>query len=194
MGIISKTEPLPRMKRRMAVFIEDEKWGVIDARLFREAGLSEGKTITREIWEKLIEQEKGPALDGALYYLGLKARTRYELELYFKRRQYEPQVIDSVMSKLEDYGFVDDEALAQRTVESLSRQKMGRGAIERKLRMRGVEKEIAREALSEYDLDQETESAKTMAETQWYLNILAEGIKEKPGFILTRLPTKGWEH
>lgn len=35
--------------------------------------------------------------------------------------------------------------------------------------------------------------AKTMAETQWYLSVLAEGKREKSGFILTRLPTKGWE-
>ena len=167
MGIISKIEALPRMKRRLSVFVEDEKWGVIDARIAREAKLEVGKELSEEKWKVLLEQERVPALDGALYYLGLKARTRHELEQYFNRRQYAPEVISSVMERLEEYGFVDDDELSRRAVESLSHQKMGRGAIERKLRMRGVDKEIAREALQQYAPEDESESAKEMAASLW---------------------------
>lgn len=167
MGIISKIEALPRMKRRLSVFVEDEKWGVIDARIAREAKMEVGKELSEEKWKVLLEQERVPALDGALYYLGLKAHTRHELEQYFNRRQYAPEVISSVMERLEEYGFVDDNELSRRAVESLSRQKMGRGAIERKLRMRGVDKEIAREALQQYAPEDESESAKEMAASLW---------------------------
>ena len=167
MAVISKIEALPRMKRRLVIFSEEERLGVLDGKIVREAGLDVGKNRTEEMWKKLLEKEKAPALDGALYYLGLKARTRHELELYFKRRQYASEVIAAVMERLEDYGFVDDEELSRRAVESLSHQKMGRGAIERKLRMRGVDKETAREALEDYDPEEERESAREMARLLW---------------------------
>ena len=44
---------------------------------------------------------------------------------------------------------------------------MGRGAIERKLRLRGVDKKTAREALQEYDPEDESESARKMAVSLW---------------------------
>ena len=167
MGIISQIEALPRMKRRLCIFVDEERWGVIDARIARENALEAGKEIIEEHWQSLLEQEKPMALDGALYYLGLRSRTKKEMEDWLRRRQYASEVASFVMDRLQDYGFVDDEALSRRAVESLSRQKLGRGAIERKLRQRGVDKEIAREALEEYDPTDEGESAKEMAASLW---------------------------
>ena len=167
MGFITKIEALPRMKRRLVVYVDGEKLGVIAAGLAREKGLSEGGTLSDQDWQQYMEEEISPAFDRALYYLGLKARTRHEMEAYLKRRQYAPQVIAAVMDKLKEYGFVDDEQLSQRAVDSLSRQRLGRGAIERKLRQRGVDKELAREALDAYRSEDESENARQLAATLW---------------------------
>ena len=167
MGFITKIEALPRMKRRLVVYVDGEKLGVIAAGLAREKGLSEGGTLSDQDWQQYMEEEISPAFDLSLYYLGLKARTRHEMEAYLKRRQYAPQVIAIVMDKLKEYGFVDDEQLSQRAVDSLSRQRLGRGAIERKLRQRGVDKELAREALDAYRPEDESENARQLAATLW---------------------------
>lgn len=167
MGSITKIEALPRMKRRLVVYVDGEKLGVIAAGLAREKGLSEGGTLSDQDWQQYMEEEISPAFDLSLYYLGLKARTRHEMEAYLKRRQYAPQVIAAVMDKLKEYGFVDDEQLSQRAVDSLSRQRLGRGAIERKLRQRGVDKELAREALDAYRPEDESENARQLAATLW---------------------------
>lgn len=167
MGFITKIEALPRMKRRLVVYVDGEKLGVIAAGLAREKGLSEGGTLSDQDWQQYMEEEISPAFDLSLYYLGLKARTRHEMEAYLKRRQYAPQVIAAVMDKLKEYGFVDDEQLSQRAVDSLSRQRLGRGAIERKLRQRGVDKELAREALDAYRSEDESENARQLAATLW---------------------------
>lgn len=167
MGFITKIEALPRMKRRLVVYVDGEKLGVIAAGLAREKGLSEGGTLSDQDWQQYMEEEISPAFDLSLYYLGLKARTRHEMEAYLKRRQYAPQVIAAVMDKLKEYGFVDDEQLSQRAVDSLSRQRLGRGAIERKLRQRGVDKELAREALDAYRPENESENARQLAATLW---------------------------
>jgi regulatory protein len=167
MGFITKIEALPRMKRRLVVYVDGEKLGVIAAGLAREKGLSEGGTLSDQDWQQYMEEEISPAFDLSLYYLGLKARTRHEMEAYLKRRQYAPQVIAAVMDKLKEYGFVDDEQLSQRAVDSLSRQRLGRGAIERKLRQRGVDKELAREALDAYRPEDESENARQLAATLW---------------------------
>ena len=155
MGIITKIELLPQIKRRVAVYVDGEKQGVVSASLIRERGLAEGASLSEEDWQRLIEAEIAPALDLSLYYLGLKSRTRHEMEAYLKRRQYAPEVIAAVMDKLKDYGFIDDEQLSQRAVDTLSRQRLGRGAIERKLRQRGVDKDLAREALNAYQPEDE---------------------------------------
>lgn len=167
MGFITKIAALPRMKRRLVVYVDGEKLGVIAAGLAREKGLSEGGTLSDQDWQQYMEEEISPAFDLSLYYLGLKARTRHEMEAYLKRRQYAPQVIAAVMDKLKEYGFVDDEQLSQRAVDSLSRQRLGRGAIERKLRQRGVDKELAREALDAYRPEDESENARQLAATLW---------------------------
>ena len=167
MGIITKIESLPRIKRRVAVYVDGEKQGVVSASLIREKGLAEGASLSEEDWQRLIEAEIAPALDLSLYYLGLKPRTRHEMEAYLKRRQYAPEVIAAVMDKLKDYGFIDDEQLSQRAVDTLSRQRLGRGAIERKLRQRGVDKDLAREALNAYQPEDENENARELARTLW---------------------------
>lgn len=167
MGIITKIESLPRIKRRVAVYVDGEKQGVVSASLIRERGLAEGASLSEEDWQRLIEAEIAPALDLSLYYLGLKSRTRHEMEAYLKRRQYAPEVIAAVMDKLKDYGFIDDEQLSQRAVDTLSRQRLGRGAIERKLRQRGVDKDLAREALNAYQPEDENENARELARTLW---------------------------
>ncbi len=167
MGIITKIESLPRIKRRVAVYVDGEKQGVVSASLIREKGLAEGASLSEEDWQRLIEAEIAPALDLSLYYLGLKSRTRHEMEAYLKRRQYAPEVIAAVMDKLKDYGFIDDEQLSQRAVDTLSRQRLGRGAIERKLRQRGVDKDLAREALNAYQPEDENENARELARTLW---------------------------
>lgn len=167
MGIITKIESLPQIKRRVAVYVDGEKQGVVSASLIRERGLAEGASLSEEDWQRLIEAEIAPALDLSLYYLGLKSRTRHEMEAYLKRRQYAPEVIAAVMDKLKDYGFIDDEQLSQRAVDTLSRQRLGRGAIERKLRQRGVDKDLAREALNAYQPEDENENARELARTLW---------------------------
>lgn len=167
MGFITKIETLPRMKRRLVVYVDGERLGVIAAALAREKGLSEGAALSDQDWQQLMEAEISPAFDLSLYYLGLRARTRHEMEAYLKRRQYAPQVIAAVMDKLKDYGFVDDGELSQRAVDSLSRQRLGRRAIERKLRQRGVDKELVREALDAYRPEDESENARQLAATLW---------------------------
>ena len=46
MGFITKIAALPRMKRRLVVYVDGEKLGVIAAGLAREKGLSEGGTLS----------------------------------------------------------------------------------------------------------------------------------------------------
>ena len=45
MGIITKIESLPRIKRRVAVYVDGEKQGVVSASLIRERGLAEGASL-----------------------------------------------------------------------------------------------------------------------------------------------------
>jgi regulatory protein len=164
MGIISTLEPLARNKKRVRVFVDEECWGIIGAALLRERGYQPGSSLDTESWQALLLTEVPAALDQALYYLGMRSRTRREMERYLKTaRRYEESIITRVMAKLDDYGYLDDEALAARAVESLSAQGQGRGAIERKLLLRGLDKGMIRQALEVYAPEDEEENALTLA-------------------------------
>lgn len=164
MGIISTIEPHVRNKRRVKLFVDEECWGTVGAALLREHDYAPGSSITPEDWAALLVKEVPVALDQALYYLGMKARTRKEMERYLNTvRRYENIVSAKVMEKLDDYGYLNDESLARCAVESLSGQGQGRGVIERKLLLRGLDKALVRQALEAYAPEAETDNASALA-------------------------------
>jgi regulatory protein len=115
----------------------------------------------------LLQADVGPAFNIALDYLSRSARSQQEMTKYLRMRQYAPQVIDAVLEKLKDYKFIDDVELSQRTVANLQQQTLGRAAIERKLRVRGVDKKLARMALLKYSAEDEDQNARRLAEQLW---------------------------
>ncbi|MDQ3424224.1 MAG: recombination regulator RecX [Actinomycetota bacterium] len=95
--------------------------------------------------------------------LTARPRTRAELEQTLAKKLVPAQVARGVLDRFEQVGLVDDAAFARAWVES---RRTGRGlarrALAQELRRRGVDDEVAREALDEIDPEHETELARTL--------------------------------
>jgi regulatory protein len=110
--------------------------------------------------------ERDPAArarDICLHLLTARPRTRSELRQALLRKEIEPDVADEVLSRLDDVGLIDDKAFAEMWVHSRhTYQGMGRRALTVELRRRGVDNDVAAEAVAAVDPDAEEERARQL--------------------------------
>jgi regulatory protein len=72
-------------------------------------------------------------------------------------------VADRLLSRFEEVGLIDDEAFARSWVQSRQAGKgLARRALAQELRRKGVDDEVARDALDEVDPDAEIEAARVL--------------------------------
>lgn len=92
------------------------------------------------------------ALNLALYYLSLKARTRKELKDKLLEKGHEENVVDQVMTFLESKKWVDDLGYAKQYLESTN-HRYGAYRLKQYLKQKGVESSVIEAAF--YELEDE---------------------------------------
>lgn len=85
--------------------------------------LSLGLRVGQEFSDNELEELKQTALldkayDRALNLVAMRPRSAWEMEQYLKRKDYDKLVIEQVLNKLSDKGYLNDEAFAKAWVES----------------------------------------------------------------------------
>ena len=92
-----------------------------------------------------------------------QARSRAELEAKLAKRRVPEEVAQRLLDRFEEVGLIDDQAFARSWVQS---RQAGRGlarrALAHELRRKGIDDQVAREALQEVDPDDEVEAARTL--------------------------------
>lgn len=87
-------------------------------------------------------------------------RSRAELAESLAKKNVPDDVADRLLDRFEEVGLIDDAAFARMWVESRQRSRgLGRSALARELRKKGIDDELAREALEQVDVDAEIETA-----------------------------------
>ncbi|TCC17063.1 regulatory protein RecX [Kribbella speibonae] len=90
-------------------------------------------------------------------------RTRAELADLLAEREIPDKVADAVLDRFTDVGLIDDAAFANAWVESRHRGRgLGKRALAQELRRRGVDDQLARDALDELQPEQEEERAREL--------------------------------
>ena len=141
------------------------------------------------------ESQQRMAMDKALGYLSLQDRTVSQMEQYLYDKGFDPEDVVITIDKLKGYGYLNDEAYAQRYVRELSEGKhLGRRAIGEKLYRRGIEKEISDRAIELVTEEQERDSA-----LYWVKKSLPTGgdkteMKKNRDRVARRLAAKGFSY
>lgn len=92
-----------------------------------------------------------------------QARSRAELEGKLAKRRVPEEVAQRLLDRFEEVGLVDDEAFARSWVQSRqSGRGLARRALAHELRRKGIDEQVARQALDEVDPDDEVEAARTL--------------------------------
>lgn len=178
--IILNREPVPRKKGYFKILVEptaEERTdqqevlqelfpGLFEAHLellvseevlFRRS-LSAGSQIDgQELAELLADDELVKAKDIALRFLDYKMRTVSEVQKKLKDSGFSIKVIEQTVAAIETYGFLDDPGYAKLFSKERIRQR-GSRIIEQELAQKGIDKDVARDLLSEMK-DAEYEAA-----------------------------------
>ncbi|MDO4240094.1 RecX family transcriptional regulator, partial [Micrococcus sp.] len=100
------------------------------------------------------------AREVVLRQLAMGPRSRGQLERKLVERQAEPELVDRVLDRFEEVSLVDDAAFAEVWVRSRARGKrLSRRAISRELHEKGVDRDVAEEALAAIEPEDERQAA-----------------------------------
>ncbi|NPC96785.1 regulatory protein RecX [Nocardioides sp. zg-DK7169] len=92
-----------------------------------------------------------------------QARTRKELGDKLAAKEVPTEIATRLLDRFEEVGLIDDEAFARAWIASRQPGKgLARRALAQELRRKGVDDEVARDALDEIDPDDEEEAARRL--------------------------------
>lgn len=150
---------------RVAVFVDGEQVLDLTKAFAEQSGLRVGLSLLPatqdEIRQTAALQE---AKVAAVKALGIRARTRTELQRKLLLRGLPPAAVTETLDWLASRNYLDDEQYAQQRWQSLSQRKLGSQAIFRKLVQEGVPKAIAEQVMAAQDTTlHETELVRELA-------------------------------
>src|SRR4051794_39408747 len=109
--------------------------------------------------------ESEVAREICLRQLAVRPRTRAELAKALARREISDEVIAEVLDRYDEVGIIDDAAFARAWVSSRHHGRgLARRALANELRQRGVDAEVASEALETLDDDAEAAAARALVD------------------------------
>lgn len=128
-------------KERVSIFLDGKfAFGVsLDAAL----GLKKGQQLTQDEIDQLKQSDGyDKAFNDALRYLGIRPRSRLEVATFLSRKAYIEDVVESTLTRLEDYNYLDDEAFARMWVADRERfRPRGERALRYELRQKGIDED-----------------------------------------------------
>ena len=134
---------------RAKVFVDGEFWAELDSGVLAERGLVEGVAIScEELAEVRVVGERPLAMTRAFNVLGHRARSTGELRERLARTGYTEATVETVIDRLLELGYLDDEEFARNVVRFKARR-YGPRRIKHDLRRAGIDEEVAREAIDE---------------------------------------------
>ena len=164
MNEITAITPQVKDKTRCNIYVDGRFCCGLTLETVVKNRLKVGQIVSQEQLEEMqLESEKHTALDKALHFLSATRKTEREIRNYLTKKGYLPAVIEYVIEKLREYGFINDGEYAEAYTESAAKRKGGR-LIRMELKNKGLSDEAIDGALSELDSEQELETAKRILE------------------------------
>ncbi len=157
--IITRVQPLRPRGLKVLVHVEgdDEPFEVMLEALERSR-LGVGDALPPDKRHYLLNADADIRVrDAALNLISYRARTRSELQRRLRQKGFRPARIDPCLDRLQEKGFIDDEAVAAAFVrDRLLHRPRGKARLSSELRAKGVAGDVAKQAIERVFEDQET--------------------------------------
>ena len=139
---------------RYTVFVDGEYWYILVAEIIVFNHIKVGKEVDEDFLSDIKMQAEQRKARERAYYL-LEHRDHSKKELYDKLlKSVSPQVAAQTVKLMEEQGFLDDEAYAQKLLDYyMSTKNWGARRAYCEMLKKGIDKEIASAALEEIKVD-----------------------------------------
>lgn len=123
----------------------------ISAELMLKLGLHVDQELSVSELEQIKSDEaRQQAIERAINYLSFRPRSQVEVRRYLRKKETPPEIIEAVLEHLGKLDYVNDRAFASFWVENREQfNPRGSQALRNELRMKGVEREIVEEMVSD---------------------------------------------
>ncbi len=169
MPLITQITEQKRRPNRRNVYLDGRFAFGCNINVVARFHLKEGLSLTPEQLQQILHGEvRQECFDKATEYLQSRLHSRAELYKKLSRREYGPELIDSVLDDLTRLGYVDDARFARTKALSAAEHKHhGRRRALLELIKSGVKGETARQALNDvYDQHDSLSVARELARKQ----------------------------
>jgi regulatory protein len=151
MPVITALKRVKYHKDRFNLFVEKKFLCTVPDYLVEKLKLKEGVDIPAKIVEE-IEQESNSfrASETAYRLLTMRPHSQLELRMKMKKKGFSNEVINPIIKKCMENGYLDDREFAEAYVKSrLLTKPRGSRMLMSELMSKGVDREIADEVISE---------------------------------------------
>lgn len=132
------------------VEISGEKF-ILHSEIIVKYGIATNTEIDIDKLQKVsLESDIVIATNLAMNYVSSKLITTKQLKDYLRNKGYKNNVISKVIDKFNEYGVLNDENFASAYV-NIKQNSLSKRAIENKLMQKGINKDIAKTYLEEFD-------------------------------------------
>src|SRR5947207_10243418 len=153
---ITALEPQVTNPELITVFVDGRVLLGVNASVVFQMGLEPEQELDPVQLEEL-QSEAGlqQAVDRAYNYLSYRPRSREEVRRYLRRKETPPEIIETALARLDRLDFVNDRTFAGFWIDSREHfSPRGARALKNELRMKGVERDVVDELVSD-DQDEE---------------------------------------
>ena len=152
-----------KRKDRYNIFIDGTFYSGIGALELVKAGLKVGTEVDKATLEKVVlESEKRAAFDKALGLLSRQVYSKHDIKNKLVGYGFNFDCIESVLKKLEEYGYINDKEYAKMLVNS--KKTKSKLEIKQILFQKGISSHIAEKEVQSIDINEEKRRAKVLAE------------------------------
>ena len=151
MAIITQVTPQKRNKEKCNLYLDGEYVCAISMFVVVQHQLLPGKEITQEkLLDLVFESEKENAFNYAVDYICKYVPSKKQMRRKLYDKKYTTKIVDYVIAKCENYGYIDDEKYAQSYVFQ-NRKLKGKLRLQQELIQKGIDKAIIDRVLQDYD-------------------------------------------
>jgi len=148
---ITALEPQANNAERMNLFVDGRFLLGVNAAVVLQMGLEQEQELSPAQLEQLRSEEAlQQAIERTYNYLSYRQRSREEVRRYLRRKQTAPEIIDAALERLDRLELVNDHEFASFWAENREQYSpRGARAIKNELRMKGVNREVVDELISD---------------------------------------------
>jgi regulatory protein len=163
-GRVTALRPTKRDPDRIAVDLDGSFAFALPTTLVGDERIEVGDLLDVDrVTALLAADQASRATEAALVFLSYRPRSEKEVRDRLRRGGYEPDAIEHAIGRLHEWRYLDDADFARRWVENRTAHRpRGKRLLQQELRHKGIDGEIARDAIDDADLD-ETGAAEALA-------------------------------